>query len=560
MTNKKQRHFMKLIPNYLKTAIVFLLIIAATGNTVAQNFEKQIDEMLEAQYKPDIPGATALIAKDGKVIYRKAFGLANLELNVPMKPESVFEIGSITKQFTAVSILMLIEQNKLSLDDEITAFIPDYPTNGKSITVHHLLNHTSGIKSYTDMAIFRESARTDMTPTELIDVFKNEPMDFDPGEEWQYNNSGYILLGYIIEKVSGDSYADFIQENIFDKLGMQHSYYGSQSAVIPNRASGYQPSENGYKNADYLSLTLPYAAGSIMSTVDDLLIWNQAIHNNTLISKESKEMAFTNHPLNNGKATNYGYGWQPNELNGTPSIEHGGGIFGYNTMGVYVPSENVYVAVFTNANGNSPTALAVKMAALAIGKPYNQIKQISLSSAQMEKWVGTYEFDDEVLRFISLKNGNLYSQREGSETFKLIASSESTFGFEDTTNTYIFSEEDGKKVALFKDRISESKGVESAKKPTSERASITLDAETLKQYIGSYELQPGFVIELSTEGDQIFAVATGQPQFEMFAEKVDRFFLKVVPATMDFNKDENGVIESLTLHQGGRDMVGKKIK
>tara|TARA_R110002110_G_scaffold175760_5_gene379483 strand:- start:4157 stop:5812 length:1656 start_codon:yes stop_codon:yes gene_type:complete len=551
---------MKLIPNYLKTAIVFLLIIAATSNTVAQNFEKQIDEMLEAQYKPDIPGATALIAKDGKVIYRKAFGLANLELNVPMKPESVFEIGSITKQFTAVSILMLIEQNKLSLDDEITAFIPDYPTNGKSITVHHLLNHTSGIKSYTDMAIFRESARTDMTPTELIDVFKNEPMDFDPGEEWQYNNSGYILLGYIIEKVSGDSYADFIQENIFDKLGMQHSYYGSQSAVIPNRASGYQPSENGYKNADYLSLTLPYAAGSIMSTVDDLLIWNQAIHNNTLISKESKEMAFTNHPLNNGKATNYGYGWQPNELNGTPSIEHGGGIFGYNTMGVYVPSENVYVAVFTNANGNSPTALAVKMAALAIGKPYNQIKQISLSSAQMEKWVGTYEFDDEVLRFISLKNGNLYSQREGSETFKLIASSESTFGFEDTTNTYIFSEEDGKKVALFKDRISESKGVESAKKPTSERASITLDAETLKQYIGSYELQPGFVIEVSTEGDQIFAVATGQPQFEMFAEKVDRFFLKVVPATMDFNKDENGVIESLTLHQGGRDMVGKKIK
>ena len=146
---------MKRIPDYLKNAIVFLFIIATTlSNAVAQNFENQIDEMLEAKYKPDIPGATALIARDGKVIYRKAFGLANLELNVPMKPENVFEIGSITKQFTAVSILMLIEQNKLSLDDEITAFIPDYPTNGKSITVHHLLNHTSGIKSYTDMASF----------------------------------------------------------------------------------------------------------------------------------------------------------------------------------------------------------------------------------------------------------------------------------------------------------------------------------------------------------------------------------------------------------------------
>ena len=399
-----------------------------------------------------------------------------------------------------------------------------------------------------------------MTPTELMDVFKNEPMDFDPGEEWHYNNSGYIVLGYIIEKVSGDSYADFIQKNIFDKLGMKHSYYGSKSTLIPNRAAGYQPTETGYENSDYLSMTLPYAAGSIMSTVDDLLIWNQAIHNNILISKESKKMAFANHTLNNGKTTNYGYGWQPNELNGTPSIEHGGGIFGYNTMGVYVPSENVYVAVFTNANGNSPTALAVKMAAMAIGKPYNQTTSIRLSSAQLEKWVGTYEFDDGALRIITLKDGNLYSQREGSEVFKLIATSESTFSFEDTTNTYIFSEENGKKVAIFKDRIDESKGVESAKKPNSEKASITLDAATLQQYRGSYELQPGFVIEISTKGDQIFAVATGQPQFEMFAEKVDRFFLKVVPASMDFNKDENGVIESLTLRQGGRDMVGKKIK
>jgi CubicO group peptidase (beta-lactamase class C family) len=551
---------MKQIFFYVKTLLVFVLLVTITSNTNAQNFEKQIDEMIEAQYKADIPGATALIARDGKVIYRNAFGLANLELNVPMSPENVFEIGSITKQFTAVSILMLLEQNKLTLDDEITAFIPDYPTMGKSITVHHLLTHMSGVKSYTDMASFRELARTDMTPIELIDVFKNEPMDFDPGEEWHYSNSGYILLGYIIEKVSGTSYADFIQENIFDKLGMQHSYYGSKTSLIPNRASGYQPTETGYRNADYLSMTLPYAAGSIMSTVDDLLLWNEAIHNDILISKSSKKMAFTNYLLNNGKATNYGYGWQPNELNGIPSIEHGGGIFGYNTMAVYVPSENVYVAVFTNGNGNSPTGLAVKMAALAIGKPYNQIEQISLSPVQLEKWVGTYEFDDEVLRFITLKDGNLYSQREGSEVFKLIASSDSTFSFEDTTNTYIFSEEDGKKVALFKDRIAEFKGIESAKKPNSEKPFITLDAVILQQYVGSYELQPGFVIKVSTEDGQIFAVATGQPQFEMFAEKVDRFFLKVVAATMDFNKDENGVIESLTLHQGGRDMVGKKIK
>jgi CubicO group peptidase (beta-lactamase class C family) len=551
---------MKSVHHYLKTGVIILFFLAISVNAAAQSLEKQVDQMLENLYKPGMPGATALIAKDGKVIYRKAFGLANLELNVPMKPENVFEIGSITKQFTAVSILMLLEQGKLSLTDEITFYIPDYPTKGKSITLHHLLTHTSGVRSYTDMASFKSEARKDLTPAELIDVFKNEPMDFDPGEKWHYSNSGYILLGYVIEKVSGKSYAEFLEENIFDKLGMKNSFYGSKTDLIPNRASGYQPTETGYRNADYLSMSLPYAAGSIMSNVDDMLLWSQAIHHNTLISEKNKKKAFSNYQLNNGDPTNYGYGWQPNELNGTPSIEHGGGIFGYTTMGVYVPDENVYAVVFTNSNGNSPTDVTIKIAAAAIGKPYGKLTPLSLSTAQLEKWVGTYEFGDGVLRFISLKDGNLYSQREGGTVFKLLATGENTFSFETTNNSYLFSEEDGKKIAIFKDRIAEEKGVESVKIPNTEKAFVVLDAATLQQYNGSYELQPGFVIDISTKGTQIFAVATGQPQFEMFAETTDSFFLKVVPATLDFNKNENGVVESLTLHQGGQNMIGKKIK
>jgi len=157
------------------------------------------------------------------VLYRKAFGMANLELSVPMGVENVFEIGSITKQFTAVSILMLMEQGKLNLEDEITKYIPDYPTHGKKITIHHLLNHTSGIKSYTSMKSFIATAAIDKTPEELIDVFKNEPMDFDPGEKWLYNNSGYIILGHIIEEISGKSYEDFVTANIFNPLKMENS-------------------------------------------------------------------------------------------------------------------------------------------------------------------------------------------------------------------------------------------------------------------------------------------------------------------------------------------------
>lgn len=219
--------------------------------------EETVNQMLMDKYPADKPGAVALVAQDGEVLFKEAYGMANLELNVPMTTNNVFEIGSVTKQFTAVSILMLMEDGKLSLSDDITLYIEDYPTHDHKITIHHLLNHTSGIQSYTSMPSFMKEARTDMTPMELINVFKDEPMTFDPGAEWSYNNSAYIILGYIIEEVSGMSYADYVQQEIFAPLGMENSYYGSHSKIIPNRALGYQPSNDGYRNADYLSMTLP---------------------------------------------------------------------------------------------------------------------------------------------------------------------------------------------------------------------------------------------------------------------------------------------------------------
>ena len=545
----------------MKKLTLLFFIAAAFSYTVvfAQNLDEQFDALLQDNYMVGKPGVTALVYKDGKILYRKAFGMANLELDVPMKPENVFELGSITKQFTAVSILMLMEQGKLNLDDEITKYLPEYPTNGKKITIRNLLNHTSGIKSYTDLPSFRETARTDQSPKEIIAVFKDEPMDFDPGEKWYYNNSGYIVLGYIIEEVSGKSYADFISDNIFVPLEMNNSYYGSKSNLIKKRASGYMPIEGGYKNADYLSMTLPYAAGSLMSCVDDMLLWHKAVHNNTLISAESKTKAFTSGSLNNGKPTHYGYGWQVSEINGTESIEHGGGIFGYVTQGVYVPSENVYVILLTNTNGISPQDPAVKMAALAIGKPYpTEDVSISLTSDEMNKWAGNYEFDNDVLRTITLEDGQLYSQREGSDILKLYADSATKFHFEGGLTTYEFTMENGKKVANFAARIAKSKGVETTRKPATEKEVVTIATAILNDYLGSYELQPGFVIKVSTKEGKIFGQATGQPEFEMFAEAEDTFFLKVVAAQLVFGRNESGEVVNLTLNQGGQSLKGDK--
>ncbi|MDC8003369.1 serine hydrolase [Aureisphaera galaxeae] len=541
-----------------KQMLLMALVLLSSIALQAQSLTSTLDNLLNENYPPELPGATVLVAEKGKVIYRKAFGMANLELDVAMRPEHVFEIGSITKQFTTVSILMLMEEGKLSLTDEITKFMPDYPTNGKKITVHHLMNHTSGIKSYTEMQSFFSRAREDMSPTELIDVFKNEPMDFDPGEQYHYNNSAYIILGHIIEVVSEKTYAEFIEERIFEPLKMKDSYYGSHSTIIKNRADGYQPTENGYRNADYLSLTLPYAAGSIMSNVDDMLKWQQALHNNTLISEKSKQLAFTNYKLNDGKPIYYGYGFSVDEVNGTPSIEHGGGIFGYETYAIYVPSKDLYAVILTNKNGRGPTDITIEVAAHALGTPYAKTSQKKVSEKEMKQWVGTYQFDNDVIRYITFQDGSLYSEREGSQNLKLNALGNDEFAFEDSFTTYAFRTENGKKVALFKSRIREGKGVETDKARPAEKQAITLAPDILKRYEGTYELQPGFEIEITTQGNQIFAEATGQGQFEIFAEDETTFFLKVVSAQIVFTTNNQGIAESLTLYQGGQEMPGKK--
>lgn len=352
---------------YLKYILVVFIALSLNSQSIiyAQKLASNIDSLLYEKYPSNAPGATFLITKKGKIIYKKAFGLSNLELSVSMKPENVFEIGSMTKQFTAISILMLMEKEKLNLGDELTKFIPDYPTNGHKITIHHLLTHTSGIKNFTSMKEIRDIAKKDMAPSDLVDFFKNEPMDFNPGEKFKYSNSGYVLLGYIIEIISGKSYADFVEQEIFKQIGMTDSQYASHSNLIQNRASGYH-NKNGYINNRYISLTIPYSSGSLMSTVDDMFTWQEAIKNSILINKETTEKAFTNYKLNNGESINYGYGWHLKTIDGIASREHGGSIFGFKSMGVYIPSEDIYVIGLNNCDCNSPTQITRKITELVL--------------------------------------------------------------------------------------------------------------------------------------------------------------------------------------------------
>ncbi|HUH27502.1 serine hydrolase [Gelidibacter sp.] len=545
----------------LKAFFVLAITLISISSAIAQDFKTEVDAYLKSEYPANGPGVSFLVSKNGKTIYQEAFGMANLELNVSMTPNNVFEIGSMTKQFTAVSILILTEQGKLNLEDDITKYIPDYPTQGKKITIRHLLNHTSGIKSYTGMPNFKTRAKTDMSPKELIDVFKNEPMDFAPGDQYKYNNSGYVLLGYIIEIISGDTYANFLENNIFKPLGMNATHSGSKKEIVINRASGYSEIENGFENADYLSLTIPYAAGSIMSTTGDLLKWQNALSNHTLIKSDSYEMAIHGSTLNDGTHIPYGFGLEEGNINGTPSIHHGGGIFGYTSMGIYLPHENIFVTGLTNCDCKSISTITAKIASIVIGKPFPDKKDaIKLSDGQLKKWIGTYKFENDVIRFITLENDQLYSQREGRPKYELYPLTPSHYIFEDGTQSYTFSDNNGVKEINFITDGNSYPGIITDRLPPTAKVESTLPPEALAQYVGKYELAPTMVLEITTKESKIYGQLTGQPSFEMFAEKPDVFFLKVVDAQLVFNRKGNDQITDLILFQNGREIPGKKIE
>lgn len=552
---------------FKSSLLFFFLSFSLSFQSFSQVLTAEFDKLLQETFKPGRPGAAVLVSKKGQVIYHKAFGMANLELDVPLKPEHVFRIGSVTKQFTCAAVMQLEEQGKLSLQDDLTKFIPDYPTHGKKITVEHLLTHTSGIKSYTGMQEWTDEVRRkDFSVSALVDYFKDQPMDFEPGEKYQYNNSGYILLGFIIEKVSGQTYAEYVAEHFFKPLGMNNSYYGDVAPVIKNRAAGYSQAgvDGGYNNAPYLSMTQPYAAGSLLSTVEDLNIWTKALHSGKVLKPESLKKMTTPYILPDDTNTHYGYGLQMGNLLGSSTVEHGGGINGFLSDLLYLPNEDVCVAILTNCDCESPRELSAKIAALVIGKPY-QPTPINLEASALGQYVGVFENAQKEQRVISMENGQLYSQRSGGQKFKLMPYGPDQFFFEASFARITFERENGGEKKVLKATVSDRMAadnlwVKTDKPLPAARPEIKLPEADLEKFVGEYELMQGFSIAVSREGAQLFCQATGQPRFEVYATSPTRFFLKVVEADIEFYPDEKGAVNKMVLFQGGREMEGKRVK
>lgn len=403
--------------NPIVTLFSVVLLLGVTSLThAASEKNKQIDELARSIFANHRAGGVVLVRKGDEVIYREAFGLADIEHNVKMRPDSVMKLASVTKQFSAMAVMQLIEANKLRFEDTLGDIIDGYPAVGENVTIRQLLNQVSGIKNISRIQASRDARPLDKTVDELIAYFSELPLEFPSGTQWQYSNSNYILLTKVIEVTSGESYGDYMKKHIFEPLNMVNTQYGSRFPIIANRARGYRMKDGELENANYISMTQPQGAGALLSTIDDLNLWDQALQSEKLVSEEMFELASTPVELTDGQTFMYGLGWLLPKIRGVQSMEHNGGIDGFFSQVIRVPEHNVYVAVISNAEHINSQLIAEEIAAIVIGLP---VKRIQSKQSDLEMYVGEYDFGNGQVRTISAVDGFLYEQINNGNKSKL---------------------------------------------------------------------------------------------------------------------------------------------
>ncbi len=363
------------------TAVVALMLGTAAAHPCAAQqaggaldrarFTATVDSIVAAALKPGASaGAAVAVVRGADTLALRGYGYADVEFDVPMPTRAIFEIGSVTKQFTAAAVLQLVEQGKVSLDDDLTKYLPTYPTRGRHVTVRRLLDHTSGIHNYTDIPAFLTIQARKLPKDSLVALFAAEPFDFEPGAAMSYTNSGYFLLGLIVERASGLSYAEYVQRNLFQRAGMADSRYCGERAVFKRRAHGYQPDSGRLMRAEYMDHTYPYAAGSLCSTVNDLVAWNAALHGGRILGPRAYAEMVTPGTLADGTPLRYAKALAVDSTLGRRRLHHSGGIYGFVSELAYFPDDRTSIVVLLNTSGSaSPTAMAQGIAEALYGRP-----------------------------------------------------------------------------------------------------------------------------------------------------------------------------------------------
>ena len=419
-----------------RVPLVALVAAAAflAGGGRQTGIEENIDRILSASFDPHELGAAVIVAKDGSVILRKAYGLADLELGVPGRPDMVFRIGSETKSFTAVAVMILVERGVLSLDDAIREHISDLPVRFDSVSIRQLLSHTSGVpdlfdEPYYDLMEekFFALVNDDVNIDEFLDLFTHRDLDFAPGSAFSYSNAGYYLLGRLIERASGMEYAQFLSQAIFQPLQLRSTRYYSNVDVIPGRVPGYLDDDTVVIRNPYSCLpgSILYAAGGLLSSVDDLARFHLGLHGGELLNPASTAALFT--PETRGVLpgpTHYGLGFFIGRLKGKAIYWHGGDAYGFSASSFYLPDEQIFVAILSN-NPRKTTRdldpIAKRIAALVAGDPFPDWEPITLQASQLARLEGTYRIGETSARQVIVDGTRIYTQRDGGGTLEAFA-------------------------------------------------------------------------------------------------------------------------------------------
>jgi len=570
----------------LFTILFTLIILSSTVNIYSQNKAEKIDGLLNQYFEYRLFNGTALVAVDGDVIISKGYGFANLEWDIPNTPDTKFRIGSISKQFTATIIMQLVEEGKIKLDGKITDYLPDYrKETGDKVTIHHLLTHSSGIASYTSLPnVWSDSLRNHYDQEYFIENFHSGDLEFDPGTEFSYNNTGYYLLAIIAEKVTGKDFGKLLKERIFDPAGMENTGSEDDEFVIEKKAFGYLKAGNRYTNDSYMYMPNAMGAGHMYSTVEDLLKWDQSLYTDKILSEESKEKMFT--PF----LSDYGYGWgislrSLTESDSVKFISHSGGIYAFNTYFARLVDKKQTIILFNNT-GDAPLGqMALEIAKILNGydfkypkKPMADFLAGIIEEEGIDEAVNTYkkikseENDEYDFSEAQLNTLGYNYLREDKVDIALGIFKLNMEVYPDAFNTYdsyaealmVKGDNEGA-IKYYKKSLEmnpgNTNGITMLKKlgVDYKAEEVKIDNSKLKRYEGKYQLFPNFVITVRIDGERVFAQATGQSEFEIYPQTETKFYYKVVNAQIEFIVNESGEFNKMILYQNNQEMPGERI-
>ncbi|MCF6462001.1 serine hydrolase [Clostridium sp. Cult1] len=532
--------------------------------TISKDKDKQaeLDAYIKALEKHQNFHGSVLVAKDGEVLLNKGYGFADFEQNTNNISQTKFAIGSITKQFTAIAIMQLNEKGLLSVEDKISKYFPDFP-NGDSITIHNLLTHTSGLTNYTNLSEFLDIDLNNKDPMKTIELIKNLPLEFEPGKEFSYSNTNYVLLGMIVEKITDMSLEEYLQKNIFTPLNMSNtgSYY-IEDNQFPD-ATPYTGFLEVYPVDDELVLTQAYGAGNIYSTVEDLYRWDRALSTEQLVKKETLDKIFTEYITMPG-AGSYGYGWMIADTDMGRQIFHGGNTMGFTANIARYPEKDLFVVILTNSAYYDTTSLTNALTSIVLDKDYEMpevLKEIEIEDPNLyDNYIGKYEFIDGTYINITKIEDKLYAQVTSQNAFEILPLSNNRFFAKDVDIRIEFIKNEEEKIT---ELVLEQLGMTFVCKRVEdieEKKEIEIDPKVYDNYVGEYELAPNVIIKITKEDNSLYAQLTDQDKFEIFPESEEEFFYKVVDAKITFQKDDTGNVTHLILYQNAQEIPANKIK